>query len=89
MVVNLLQEIQEAIEDNQDTQDGSKAALVQFISTNFVRLSNNPTVDTKSLLMLLAALSIISAADDGSTLGAAKRLATAAFKPMKAKPPKV
>lgn len=88
MVDNLLQEIQEAIEDNQDTQDVSKAALVQYISTNFVRLANSRTVDTKSLLMLLAALSIISAADDGQSLGAAKRLATAAFKPMKVKPPK-
>jgi hypothetical protein len=39
--------------------------------------------------MLVAALTIISSADDGQSLGAAKRLATAAFKPMKAKPAKV
>jgi hypothetical protein len=87
-VEDKLQQIREAIEDIDTSQDTAKAALVQFISSNFVRLANSPSADTKSLLMLVAALTIISSADDGQSLGAAKRLATAAFKPMKAKPAK-
>lgn len=83
-----IRQIQEAIDDVDTSQDTSKAALVQFIAANFMRLANSPTADSKSMLMLLAALSIISGTEDGQSLGAAKRLATAAFKTPKSRPAK-
>lgn len=55
--------------------------LVQYIVQNFYRHINSRDTDIKNLLMLVAALSTVSAADprDSRSLNAARRLATKAL----------
>jgi len=60
----------------------TKAGLINFIVSNFYRFINNPNMrDDKALLMLIAALSTISASDGDSSqaLQLAKRLAQGAM----------
>jgi hypothetical protein len=65
-------------DDDVQTAPGRKAQLINFIVQNFYRFINNPSMkDDRALLMLIAALSTISASDGDSpqALQAARRLA--------------
>ena len=65
----------DAVGDNGDMSDAKKG-LVSFITSNFYRFINNPdTTDTKGMLMLIAALTMLSSGDDPNAIQAAKRLA--------------
>ena len=58
----------------------AREALISFITSNFYRFINNPdSADQRSLLMLVAAISLVSASDSSQAQNAAKRLAQAAL----------
>lgn len=58
----------------------SRTDLVNFIVSNFFRFINNPNmVDDRALLMLIAALSAVSASGDDRAMQLAKRLAQGAM----------
>ena len=83
MAKSFNQFIKEA-DGEQDVEKASstKAGLINFIVSNFYRFINNPNMrDDKALLMLIAALSTISASDGDSSqaLQLAKRLAQGAM----------
>lgn len=73
--------IQEAVKDlESDSLPDSKKSLVSFISANLFRVGNmDGEGSTKALLMLIAALGILSSADDAQSLSSAKRLVSVAF----------
>lgn len=69
----------EADDDSTDLET-TKKSLITFISSNMARfLSKSDKQDTKPLLMLIAALQLVSIADDTQSLTVARRLATAAL----------
>lgn len=77
-----LEDFLKEAEDDQTTPEDQKDRLVNFIVQNFYKFINNPGMaDDRSLLMLIAALSAVSAAGDGSqaALQAARRLAQGAM----------
>lgn len=55
----------------------TKAGLQSLIANAFFRFANEKDQDTKGMLLLIAALSILNSGDDVQTLNAARRLATA------------
>lgn len=66
------------IKEAEDEVPDSRANLINFIVQNFYRFINNPNMkDDRSLLLLIAALSTISASEGDSpqALQAARRLA--------------
>ena len=66
------------ITEAEDEVPESRSNLINFIVQNFYRFINNPNMkDDRSLLMLIAALSTISASEGDSpqALQAARRLA--------------
>lgn len=65
-------------DDNEMPSSDNRGQLINFIVQNFYRFINNPNMkDDRALLMLIAALSTVSAAGEDSpqALQAAKRLA--------------
>lgn len=70
------------ITEAEDEVPDSRTNLINFIVQNFYRFINNPNMkDDRSLLLLIAALSTISASEGDSpqALQAARRLAQAAL----------
>lgn len=68
-------EVADNMPDDGDMGDAKKN-LVSYITSNFYRFINNPdTTDTKGMLMLIAALTMLSSGDDPNAIQAAKRLA--------------
>ena len=70
------------ITEAEDEVPDSRTNLINFIVQNFYRFINNPNMkDDRSLLLLIAALSTISASEGESpqALQAARRLAQAAL----------
>lgn len=66
------------IKEAEDQVPDSRTNLINFIVQNFYRFVNNPNMkDDRSLLLLIAALSTISASEGDSpqALQAARRLA--------------
>lgn len=55
----------------------TKAGLQSLIANAFFRFANEKDQDTKGMLLLIAALSMLNSGDDVQTLNAARRLATA------------
>ena len=56
----------------------TKASLQALIANAFFRSANNPKGDdTRSLLLLIAAITILNSGNDTYTLNIARRLATA------------
>jgi hypothetical protein len=66
-------------EDQVLPPEETKKSLLALISSNFFRFANSEKTDTRSLLMLIAALGILSAGDDLQSLNIARRLATGAL----------
>ena len=64
---------------NEEEDLSTKKALVNFIAANLFRFANKPEGDTKGLMLLVAALSILNTSDDQTAINAARRLATAAL----------
>lgn len=59
-----------------DEMGDAKKTLISYITSNFYRFINNPdTTDTKGMLMLIAALTMLSSGDDPNAIQAARRLA--------------
>lgn len=56
----------------------AKKALMGLISSNFFRFANSNNGDDRPLLMLIAALGVVSASTDLQSLNIARRLATGA-----------
>lgn len=70
------------ITEAEDEVPDSRTNLINFIVQNFYRFINNPSMkDDRSLLLLIAALSTISASEGDSpqALQAARRLAQSAL----------
>lgn len=70
------------ITEAEDEVPDSRTNLINFIVQNFYRFINNPNMkDDRSLLLLIAALSTISASEGDSpqALQAARRLAQSAL----------
>lgn len=70
------------IEDKDDSVQGdTKQATLNFIASNFYRFTNSPDeTDSKSLLMLIAALGVLNMGDDNpNAIQIAKRLAQLAL----------
>lgn len=70
------------IKEAEDEVPDSRTNLINFIVQNFYRFINNPNMkDDRSLLLLIAALSTISASEGDSpqALQAARRLAQSAL----------
>jgi len=66
-------------DDNNDVGDDRKA-IVNFITSNFYRFINSTDEnDNKSLLMLVAALSVLNVSDQPNAVQIARRLATMAL----------
>lgn len=57
----------------------SKKAVVSFIAANLMRFINRPEDDDKGLILLVAALGVLNAGEDATSLNIARRLATAAL----------
>lgn len=55
----------------------TKAGLQSLIANAFFKFANEKNQDTKGMLLLIAALSMLNSGDDVQTLNAARRLATA------------
>ena len=55
----------------------SKAGLQALIANAFFKFANEKNQDTKGMLLLIAAISMLNSGDDVHTLNAARRLATA------------
>jgi hypothetical protein len=73
-----LKNIVEAPEDDEQPIT-SKRALVNLIATSLFRLTNTAGVeDTRGLLLLIAALSVLNVSDDPQSINTARRLAGAA-----------
>ena len=65
------------IREAEDNTPDTKGQLINYIVSNFYRFINDPALkDDRSLLLLIAALSTISASgdDNPSALAAARRL---------------
>jgi len=69
--------ISEAEDLNDPTE--TKKSLLALISSNFFRFASTDKTDTRSLLMLIAALGILNAGNDLNSLNLARRLATGAL----------
>jgi hypothetical protein len=72
--------------DDDEQPATSKRALVNLIATNLFRLTNTANAeDTRGLLLLIAALSVLNVSDDPQSINTARRLAGAAssIKPRK------
>lgn len=70
------------LEADDEIDTSSKDAMVRFIVTNFYRFINAPDrTDTRQMLMLVAALGVLSASsdDDRQAISASKRLTQAAL----------
>lgn len=65
--------------DDQMDPTETKKALLNLISSNFFRFASSEKTDERSLLMLIAALGILSSGDDIQSLNIARRLATGAL----------
>jgi hypothetical protein len=77
----MVKRLEDFLNEEDEAPDG-REQLINFIVQNFYRFINNPsTKDDRSLLMLIAALSTISATDGNSpaALQAARRLAQSAL----------
>jgi len=76
-----MKQFKEFVSEDTDQLDHkeSKKALMALISSNFFRFANNNNGDMRPLLMLIAALGVVSASDDLQSLNVARRLATAAL----------
>lgn len=57
----------------------TKAGLQNLIANAFFRFANAKDPDTKGMLMLIGALTILNSGDDTHTLNVARRMATAAM----------
>lgn len=67
-------------EDDSSDLETTKKSLVTFISSNMARfLTKSDKQDNTPLIMLIAALQLVSIADDTQSLTVARRLATAAL----------
>lgn len=74
--------IQDLIEEKDDSQStDTRQNTLNFIASNFYRFTNAPDEsDSKSLLMLIAALSVLNMGDDNpNAVQVAKRLAQLAL----------
>jgi hypothetical protein len=59
-----------------DTEDlSNKKALVAFIASNLAKFVQNPNDNSSSMLLLVAALSLLNLGDDQQTINTARRLA--------------
>jgi hypothetical protein len=58
------------------TNSNTKAGLQSQIANAFFRAANSKGGDTRSLLLLIAAITILNSGDDVHTLNIARRLAT-------------
>jgi len=77
----MVKRLEDFLNEEDEAPDG-REQLINFIVQNFYRFINNPNMkDDRSLLMLIAALSTISATDGNSpgALQAARRLAQGAL----------
>ena len=77
----MVKRLEDFLNEEDEAPDG-REQLINFIVQNFYRFINNPsTKDDRSLLMLIAALSTISATDGNSpaALQAARRLTQSAL----------
>ncbi len=61
-----------------DPKIDTKKTLVQYIANNLVRMANKKDSQT-SLILLMAASSILNTGDDPQTIAMARRLATLAI----------
>jgi hypothetical protein len=58
----------------------NKKAIVNMIAANLFRFANNPDVEnTRGLLLLIAALSVLNTGDDPQSINTARRLASGAI----------
>ena len=65
--------------DDDEQPATTKRALVNLIATNLFRLTNIANAeDSRGLLLLIAALSVLNAGDDPQSINTARRLAGAA-----------
>lgn len=66
-------------EFNEETsdEDNTKKSVLNLIATSLNRQASSPDKDTRSILMLIAALGMLNAKDDtGLSLSTARRLAS-------------
>ncbi len=67
-------------EKDDDTQADTKKGVLNFIVSNFYRFINSPDEnDNKSLLMLVAALTMLNNSDQPNSVQTARRLAQMAL----------
>jgi GH24 family phage-related lysozyme (muramidase) len=70
--------VDEARDD--DTSLDTRRGIINFITSNFYRFINQPDAgDNKSLLMLIAALSVLNTSNEDQATQAARRLAQMAL----------
>lgn len=77
-----IEKITEAIENFNNIKDlgNDKKALVAYISANLHKIGTTQYEgSTRALLMLIAALGILSSSDDPGAISSAKRLVSVAF----------
>lgn len=57
----------------------TKKALVNLIATNLYKYVNSDSYDTKGLILLVAALSLLNTSEDSQAINTARRLAVSAM----------
>lgn len=71
--------ITEGDDSTDDAPASDKKALVNLIATNLYKYINSDSYDSKSLIMLVAALSVLNTSDDSQAVATARRLAVSAM----------
>lgn len=67
-------------EENADAEpNNTRKGVTNFITTNLFRFINAPGEDDKSLLLLIAALAVLSNNEDPQSVQVARRMAQAAL----------
>lgn len=57
------------------SRDTSKDSLINYITSQFYRAANSAPGDDRRLLLLVAALSVLSSSDSGVAVAAARKIA--------------
>jgi len=69
-----------AVEATDDVSVDTKKAVVNFVASNLQRFINTEDSDSKSMLMLIAALAMLNTSEENPTaIQTARRLANAAL----------
>lgn len=74
-------------EDDDDSSLETKNALISFITSNLYRYINSDSDNSKPLLMLIAALSVLNTSNSTTAINTARRLATGAMQKASRKVP--